>query len=211
MAGTPMSTARVSAAMVVAFAFIFLHPFDDGNGRIHRFLIHYVLARKGFTPNDMIVPVSATILARPAEYDAALERFSRPLLERTTYEMGSDGTLDVLNETIGFFRYFDATAMAEALYGWLAETIEKELPKEMAFVALYRDVRRRLVEVVDLPDRLAEPLVARCLENGGTLSNHRRKTTFPMLTDAEVEGVARLIAEVKAHHLGPARVGEESA
>lgn len=190
----------VVAAAVVAFAFVFLHPFDDGNGRIHRFLIHYLLARKGFTPKDMIVPVSATILARPAEYDAALERFSRPLLERTVYEMGSDGTLEVLNKTIGFFRYFDATAMTEALYGWLSETIEKELPKEMAFVALYREVRQRLVEVVDLPDRLAEPLVARCLENGGTLSNHRRKTTFPMLTDAEVEGVARLIEAVKGAH-----------
>ena len=34
----------VVAASVIAFAFVFLHPFDDGNGRMHRFLLHHVLA-----------------------------------------------------------------------------------------------------------------------------------------------------------------------
>ncbi len=32
-------------AAVVAYGFVFLHPFEDGNGRIHRFLIHNILAR----------------------------------------------------------------------------------------------------------------------------------------------------------------------
>ena len=37
-------------AAVIAYGFVFMHPFEDGNGRIHRFLIHNVLARRGFTP-----------------------------------------------------------------------------------------------------------------------------------------------------------------
>src|SRR5690606_3628394 len=40
----------VIAAAVVAFSFVYIHPFEDGNGRLHRFLIHYILARLGFTP-----------------------------------------------------------------------------------------------------------------------------------------------------------------
>ena len=35
----------VVAAAVLGFAFVFLHPFDDGNGRVHRFLMHAILAR----------------------------------------------------------------------------------------------------------------------------------------------------------------------
>ena len=37
----------VVAATVSSFAFVFIHPFEDGNGRIHRFLIHYMLSKRG--------------------------------------------------------------------------------------------------------------------------------------------------------------------
>ncbi len=56
--------------------------FEDGNGRLRRFLIHYVLARKGFTPAGMAFPVSAAMRRQMEKYDETLESFSRPLLER---------------------------------------------------------------------------------------------------------------------------------
>lgn len=183
----------VVAAAAASFGFVFLHPFEDGNGRIHRFLIHYLLVRKGFTPPGTIIPVSATMLARMAEYDACLERFSVPLMARVQYEVDGQGHVDVLNETASLYRYFDATPMVEALYGWLAQAINQDFVHEIEFMILYREVRRRLPEVVDLPERLADQLVARCLENEGRLSNSRRKSMFPMLTDDEVAGVEALI------------------
>jgi Fic family protein len=33
------------AAAAVAFGFVYIHPFEDGNGRLHRWLIHHVRAR----------------------------------------------------------------------------------------------------------------------------------------------------------------------
>ncbi|MEO6096557.1 MAG: Fic family protein, partial [Fibrobacteria bacterium] len=65
-------------AAAVAFGLVFIHPFMDGNGRIHRFLIHEMLAKTGFTPPGMVLPVSAVILANLNEYVEALEAFSRP-------------------------------------------------------------------------------------------------------------------------------------
>ncbi len=31
---------------IIAFEFVFIHPFEDGNGRPHRYLIHHTLAKK---------------------------------------------------------------------------------------------------------------------------------------------------------------------
>lgn len=67
-----MNTGGVPAviqAAAISYGFVFLHPFEDGNGRIHRFLIHNILARRGFTPEGVMFPVSASMLKNPADYD----------------------------------------------------------------------------------------------------------------------------------------------
>ena len=66
----------VLAAAIIAFGFVFIHPFQDGNGRIHRYLIHHVLAQKRFSKQGIIFPVSASILDRIDEYRTALESYS---------------------------------------------------------------------------------------------------------------------------------------
>jgi hypothetical protein len=43
------------------------------------------------------------------------------------------GSLTVHGETARHYRYFDCTAMAEALYRWTAETVRKELKSELDF------------------------------------------------------------------------------
>ncbi len=34
----------------LAFGFVFIHPFEDGNGRLHRYLLNHILAETGFVP-----------------------------------------------------------------------------------------------------------------------------------------------------------------
>jgi hypothetical protein len=183
----------VVAAAVVSFGFVFIHPFSDGNGRIHRLLIHYMLSRAGFTPSGLIFPVSAVMLARRAEYDNCLETFSAPLMRLLDYEEDDEGIVTVEGETAGFYLYFDATPMAEALYGWVERTIQEEFRSELEFVLRFREARRAIEQIAQLPDRAANLFIKICLSNGGKLSAAKRKTYFSKLTDKEARAMERAV------------------
>ena len=135
-----MEAGGVSAvvhAAAVAYGFVFLHPFEDGNGRIHRFLIHNILARRGFTPEGIMFPVSASMLKDLAGYDASLEAFSRPLMALVEYSLDEEGRMTVENDTARWYRYIDMTPQAESLFRFIERTIDAELVEELAFLANY--------------------------------------------------------------------------
>ncbi|GAB3282717.1 Fic family protein [Parahaliea aestuarii] len=122
-------------AAVIAFGFVFIHPFMDGNGRIHRYLIHEVLANAGFTPKGIVLPVSAVILAKLNEYVAVLQAFSSPLRERTQYAPATPDLPATGNDAV-YFRFFDATVQAEFLYRALERTVEEDLQQEIVRIPL---------------------------------------------------------------------------
>ena len=177
-------------AAAIAYGFVFIHPFTDGNGRIHRFLIHNILARRGFTPKGLIIPVSAAMLKNPLAYDASLETFSRPLLRQTDYTLDPLGEMHVQNETAHWYRYIDMTAQAEALLGFISETISRELVEELDFLVMYDKAKGAIQEIVDLPDRHIDLFINLCLRNNGKLSARKRESHFEKLTGQEIIGMA---------------------
>ena len=191
MEGTALDP--VIQAAVASFGFVFIHPFEDGNGRIHRLLIHYVLSRNGFTPKGIIFPVSAVMLQRRHEYNDALEQFSVPVMRLVDYEEHGDGTVEVKNETAHLYRYFDATPMAEALYGWVEQTVRDELRRELEFIAGFRKIRQEVDAIVELPDKQANLFITLCLQNNGRLSPAKRARHFSRLTDREVAALEKVV------------------
>jgi len=175
----------VIAAAVSAFTFVFIHPFEDGNGRLHRFLIHAILAKQNFSPADIVFPVSAAILRDRRSYDGALEAFSSSLSPFVSWGWTAQQELVVKNDTDDFYRYFDATAQAEYLYDRVADTVRQDLKEELGFVATFDRALMGVRDIVDMPDRRASLFVRLCLQNGGRLASGKR-TTFPELTDAEI-------------------------
>ena len=173
-------------AAAVAYGFVFLHPFEDGNGRIHRFLIHNILARRGFTPEGLMFPVSAAMLKNPGEYDVSLEAFSKPLMPLVEYELDDEGRMTVLNETAVWYRFIDMTPQAEALFAFIEKTIETELVEELNFLANYDRTKSAIQEVVDMPDRQIDLFIRFCLQNHGQLSARKRSSHFAALTDDEI-------------------------
>jgi Fic family protein len=185
-------------AAAVAYGFVFLHPFEDGNGRIHRFLIHNILARRGFTPEGLMFPVSAAMLKNPGEYDASLEAFSKPLMPLMEYELDDEGRMNVLNETAVWYRFIDMTPQAEALFAFIEKTIETELVEELNFLANYDRAKAAIQEVVDMPDRQIDLFIRFCLQNHGRLSARKRSSHFAALTDDEIARMEQAV-QVACH------------
>lgn len=191
-------------AAAVAYGFVFLHPFEDGNGRIHRLLIHNILARRGVTPDGLMFPVSAAMLKDPAAYDASLEAFSRPLKLVVDWSLDEEGRMTVLNETAAWYRFIDMTTQAEALLAFIERTIETELVEELAFLAGYDRAKSAIQGIVDLPDRPIDLFIRFCLQNDGRLAARKRASDFGMLTDDEVERMEQAVRD--AFRLRPAAV-----
>ena len=51
-------------AAAISFGFVFMHPFEDGNDRIHRFLIHNILFLHQAIPQSLMFPISAAMLKK---------------------------------------------------------------------------------------------------------------------------------------------------
>lgn len=187
----------VVAAAVSAFAFVFIHPFEDGNGRIHRFIVHHVLSRTGFSPDTMIFPVSAAIVRDQRSYDAVLESFSRPLLSAIDWNWTSEREIAVRNDTAPLYRFFDATPFAEYLYDRVVDTVRTDLREELGFLAVFDRAMAGVRAIVDMPDRRAALLIRLLLQNGGKLSNSKRGQ-FDELTDAEIAAMEQAVQRAMA-------------
>lgn len=177
----------VVAAACIAFGFVFIHPFEDGNGRIHRFLIHYVLAKLQYTTDGIIFPVSAVMLQKIREYDQILESFSKPLLHLIdAYDLSDEGVLRVMQDTISFYQYTDYTRFAEYLFACIEETLHEHFEKELDFLVKYDATKKQLQRIVDMPDRMVDLFIKLACQNHGVIAEVKRKKFFASLTEGEI-------------------------
>lgn len=190
--GSAQSLDAVVAAAALAFGFVYIHPFDDGNGRIHRYLIHHVLAEHGFNPPGVVFPVSSAILEKMDEYRTVLESYSKRLLPLIEWEPTEKFNLRVLNDTGDFYRFFDATLHAEFLYECVHKTIEEDLPQEAEFLRRHDAFRSQVAAFIDMPDRTLNLLFRFLQQNNGALSRRAREKEFEPLTDSEAKHIESL-------------------
>lgn len=185
----------VVMAASIAFGFVYVHPFEDGNGRLHRWLIHHVLAKAGYNPPHFVFPVSAAILRQIAKYKTVLESYSRPLLDFLDWQAMPNGNVRVKNETAGYYRYFDATVHAEFLYTCVQETIEHDLPDEVAYIKAYDRFSQGAQDILDMPNQKIALLHHFLKQGKGHLSKRARTKEFAALTDAEIAQLECLYSE----------------
>jgi Fic/DOC family len=179
----------VLRAALIAWGFVFIHPFEDGNGRIHRFLIHDILARDGFVQNGMILPVSAHMLTHMNDYDRSLEAHSRPIMRVLDYRFDAQGQLCISNvdEAVALWRYPDFTPQVAYLAQIVRQTAQEDLVQELLFLRNYDKARRAMQAIVDIPDKALNLLIRWLHQNDGQLSQTKRQhAALERLTEQEL-------------------------
>jgi Fic/DOC family protein len=185
----------VLQATAIAFGFVYIHPLADGNGRLHRCLIHHVLAERKFTPPGMVFPVSSVMLDRIDEYQDTLQAHSAPLMPFIEWKVTADQNVEVTNDTADLYRYFDCTAEAEFLYACVQRTVEHDLPREIDYLKRHDAALQRIMNAVEMPDQLAQSLIMFIRQNNNQLGRRRRENEFEKLTDGEVVAIETVITE----------------
>ena len=188
----------VLTAASIAFGFVYIHPFEDGNGRLHRFLMHHVLADRKYTPEEIVFPISNVIYNDIARYKDVLERTSSSLLPFIQWQPTRRGNVNILNETADYHRYFDATAHAEFLFRCIERAVDVVLPEELAFLQYRDDFHRRATEIVDMGARTIDDLLGVLRQNEGRLSKRAREKEFRALTEDEILLVEAIFADLSA-------------
>lgn len=210
-------TSKASAtarAAVASFAFVYIHPLADGNGRVHRFLVNDILRRDGAIHAPFILPISALITehsAERAQYDQALEAFSRPLMTRYAGqyrfsrepEQQPDGVMsnfhfEAYEQARPAWRFLDLTSHVEYTGGLLARTIQQEMHAQASFFRSLGQARLAVKEIIEGPDADVDVIIRSARENGGRLTGKLAKR-FPMLEKDKVwTRISNAVAEAFA-------------
>jgi len=184
-------TDAVLAAAIIGFGFVFIHPFIDGNGRIHRYLIHHVLAKKQFSNQGIIFPISSSILDHISDYQKVLENYSTPLLDFIEWKETPSHNVEVTNNTIDYYRYFDATKLAEFLFDSVKDTIDTIIPNEVLYLTNYEEFKSYIDNAYEMPDHTVALLVRFLEQNNGKLSKRAKEKEFNALSEQEIKEVEK--------------------
>lgn len=184
-------------ATIVAFGFVFIHPFLDGNGRIHRFLIHDMLTRDGLAEQGLILPVSANMVSNLKDYDAALENYSVPLMQRIQFSQAANGEVLVNNpaDVSAYFRYPDLTLQSVYLAKTIRASIQHDLSEELFFLERYDELKTDLKNLIDMPDKRLNDAIIFMHQNKGVFPN-RRKKHFPEIREDEFSAMENIYNEI---------------
>ena len=207
-----MSNAGVDAvlqATALSFGFVFVHPFEDGNGRLHRLLMHAVLSERRYTPAGVTFPISTVLLDKQQEYADRLRSYTGPLLPFIEWTATEKKNVRVTNDTSDLYRYGDFTELAEFLYRCVIKTVAEDLPREIAYLKAYDAAKEAISHDIEMPDNHLSLLINFVRQNGGKLAKRRREGEFSLLSDEEVHFVEQVIEDAFADHDGSFGVPEK--
>lgn len=181
---------------------MFVHPFWDGNGRLHRFLIHHLLRQAGFTPKGVVLPISARMLSRLGRYSELLKAYSRPRTELLNFRLDADsGTIMVTTpQPHWLYAYFDATELCEFLIECVKETVEVDLASVVRYLRSHDAAVRELETWLGLPQARLNILTDFIVQNNGALSKNKRKLV-EVLGDEEVARIEEVVSRNFAEHI----------
>jgi len=182
-------------AVIMAFSFVYIHPLEDGNGRIHRYLLHHILAQRAFYPKGLIFPLSSVILEEIENYREVLVAHSSPLMSMIEWEPTPKGNVKIVNDTADLYRFFNVTESCEFIYRLVEKTIKETLPNELNYLQAFDGASVAIYNIVPMPDNMIKMLIGFVLQNDGKLSKKKKEKYFELLREDEVKEIELIIGE----------------
>lgn len=160
-------------ATLISFGEVYIHPFDDGNGRLHRFLIHDVMKHRE-PEHKFIIPISAAILKNQAQYDAVLETVSRPIMSMTDYHFDENNKIVINNDVDYLYRYPDYTEHVSFVYEMMDSAISEDLIKEVCLLTVFDSLKKLINSSLDIPNQKIDTLLSIIIANNGKTPKRKR-------------------------------------
>lgn len=190
----PVQSPLVIGALT-SFAFVFVHPFMDGNGRLSRFLFHKAVCQSEVLKQGLVLPISVAMKRNEDQYLQALKSFSAParrlwdvlMIDDEHFEFSFKGDPSI-------YRYWDATPCVEFGLRMAEQSLEVDLRQETEYLRNYDAIARQVNERIDLNSNTLALMVRLCLQNEGRFSSGKRKAFLNKGYSAEMLAVVESVA-----------------
>ncbi len=128
-------------------------------------------------PPQFLLPISVAMKKHEADYLLALTTFSKPARALCQVTWGGDEhyTYAWAPEADTWFRYMDLSEAATFTLAMAEASLDTHMRQEVEFLALFDRVKRHINERHDLRGSDLSNLIVAIFQNGGALSNNRRK------------------------------------
>jgi len=189
-------------ATIISFGEVYIHPMVDGNGRIHRYLIHDVMKQRE-PIHEFIIPISASILKNQDKYDKVLDSISKPLMAILEYELDDqqNNKIEIKNDIDYMYRYPDYTEHTSFIYEMMDCAISNELIEEICLLIVFDFAKKIINSIADIANGTLDKIVSILISQGGKCSKAKRKYVtnhieVELLENIEVD-ISKLITSIK--------------
>lgn len=97
----------------------------------------------------------------------------------------------MLNDTLDYYRYFDATPQSEFLFECVDYTLNKIIPEEVGYLQKYDAMKAWLDDQFQMPDKTVSLLIRFLEQNNNKLSKRALENEFSTLTHEEVAEIEK--------------------
>lgn len=161
---------------LISFAFVFAHPFMDGNGRLSRFLFHHVVGSSNALPSGVVLPVSVAMKRNESRYLMALESFSKQAREQWSVTWIDGNSFDIeFKGDADIYRYWDATQCVEFGLEMAQMALDQDIQKEIEYLNRYDKIYKALNDAIDMNGNDLAQMTRFAAQNNGVLSGNRIK------------------------------------
>lgn len=176
----------IVAASSIAFGFVNIHPFFDGNGRIHRYLINHILSLKKISLPSSTFPISAAIRHNIEAYSKVLNAYSEAIIEFIDWEETEDLNVKVLSDSDIYYRFFDASEFSLFLYECFEYALKVLIPNELKLTLHFNTFKENIKVQYDMEEHLNSLLFNYLEQGNGLLSKSAIKKFFSEYTAEDI-------------------------